>query len=130
MTIKESLRAAKERTAALDDADNRIFQAITAVEEALRAHINIRIRIAIDDKQFLAFGKFSGAWRLLIEGPHGQQTLAGSSRETRAMVFAERLVEQLVLDAGAQMDKQIEERERALVVASTILDALTKGVAS
>ncbi len=126
MTLAESLRAAKERNATLSDADTRIAETITALEEALRAHINIRIRIPIDDQRFLAFGKIGGAWRLLVEGAKEQQALASSPRDVRTMVLADGLVEKLIRDAAAQLDKQIEERRRALDAASTIFNALNK----
>ena len=135
-TLRKTLNELATRRQRLDALDTGISDAITLIQEALRKHVSIRISTDISEPpvstlRYLSFGKHSGTWQLLVESEYGDETdttpLMSCSRETRLEMFTKGHVQTLIVDAVAQIDKQIAEREKGLKIAQSLADALTTG---
>lgn len=126
MTLAESLAAIVPLQAELNTIDDGLATLIVRIEEALRTRVSVRLSVAAWEGSRLCFGKVSGRWHLLIESPKHETILANCSREVRARVLKERLVEQLIVDAKAHIADQIEGRKAAVDAALSVLTLLAE----
>lgn len=126
-----------KRRGDLDTLDTKLTESVTTLEEKLRNHISTRVSTVIqegdpfDDQERLIFGKWDGRWQFLIEtggfdSPENWKTqpLVNASREMRVRVFTGGFMEKLVREAEQQLEAQIAEREKAMKVASNLIEAL------
>ena len=133
------LKALVERRTVLDKLDDKLSALIQRIESVLRMQVSTRITRVIGEEdegqiECLTFGKQDGRFMLLIESgfkDHNGEIsinnctpLLSTSRETRTFVFAEGHVEQLIRSAHEQFSEQIVMREKALVAAEQIANAL------
>lgn len=132
------LKALVERRTVLDKLDDKLSALIQRIESVLRMQVSTRItRVISEDErriECLTFGKHDGRFMLLLESGFQERDgeisidnctpLLSTSRETRTLVFAEGHVEQLIRSAHEQFSEQIVMREKALVAAEQIANAL------
>jgi hypothetical protein len=119
----EPLKATSDKLGQLDD---EIRAIIATIETVLAKHITSRVSVPFADYT-LAFGKISGAWRLVIEvsdRPEDDKPLASASRETRSTVLREGQIPMLITAARGQLDAALAESELALESGRALLAAL------
>lgn len=137
------LKQLADGTTQLNKLDDRIAQALGAIEQALRKHLSVRVYQVIsqhvnefgssDRLEVLTFGKHRGKWQLLIEW--GSCNLNGDfiadedvttpllncARDKRASVFEGGHLEQLIRSAFQQCQEEIASREKAVAIADSLL---------
>lgn len=132
------LKQLPERRAQLSKQDDRINDAIVAVEQVLRENVDVRVEYVtyVDedgDYQALVFGKHGGKWMLLWEtgsmvggetAPSNKVPLSDCSRKLRADVFAEGHVENLIRAALGRFEFELANRAQALVQVELLMEAL------
>jgi hypothetical protein len=139
--IERVLSDLARRQKTLDALDDRLSNLLKRIEVAMRNYFSIRISVPIgaysmeeigeDAYDALTFGKHDGKWQLLIEsGVTGDPDsaeftpLLSAPRDRRVAVFNGGHLENLIRDAARQIDEQISEREKAIIVGSTLVRAL------
>lgn len=127
MNLRDQLTALGPLQARLDDIDTKLSTMIVRIEELLRGHLSVRITTPMPGGDLLMFGKHNGFWRLLVEHRGSTTALVECSRELRAAAFQGRHIEQLILDANAQLTDQIERRNEAIKAADRISTLLAGG---
>jgi hypothetical protein len=125
----------------LDQLDDHLANVITRVEVVLRMHVNIRVEHVIassppNDVRLLTFAKHKGSWGLYIEtgreDPDGEfhleeaTQLGQCSREIRSRVFERGQLEELFRVAAKQIERQIAEREEAVLNADNLLEMISE----
>lgn len=125
MTLQKHLEALAAQRRSIDEMDTSIRVAIQEIETALRGVVSTRIEARVTTG-VLAFGKHGGSWRLMLhsDGDVEPVPLASKPRESRAAVFSEGMLEQLLYAAAVQLEVQCDQRRRALAETARSLQAI------
>ncbi len=138
-SLKDAVAELAPRKNTLGELDLKLLESLKTVEHKLREHLPTRVSVTIESNsdvgvewaEVLTFGKWDGKWQFLLENgetndPEGWKTqpLVTASREKRVTAFTGGHIEKLVRAAVSQLDAQITERENALAIASSVIDAL------